>query len=377
MSWKVSVMDQRREFVALALQESANRRELCRRFGISSKTGYKWLARACGGGAQWAADRPRRPHESPGRSSAGVEAAVLAVRDRHPAWGARKIAWTLEREGIAPPAASTIHAILQRYERIKPQGRPAKATGRFEYPVPNQMWQMDFKGRTRIVGGSYVHPLTVLDDHSRYSVCLAACEDEKTQTVKGHLTQAFERYGLPDAFLVDNGSPWGGGAHTPWTPLSVWLLKLEVVVIHGRPYHPQTRGKNERFNRTIIDEVLALNLFHRLDEVQDAFDDWRLIYNTQRPHEGIGMALPASRYQPSPRRMPHKLPAIEYASHETVRVVARTKNCVSFKSRPWKVPQAFAGERVAIRPDYRHDGLFGIYFGAQKIADIDLTVEAE
>ena len=372
MSWKGSIMEQRTEFVALAMREGSNRRELCRRFGISAKTGYKWLRRARADAEGWAADQSRRPHHSPGRSEPGLESAVLAVRDRHPAWGARKIAWTLEREGATPPAVSTVHAILQRHGRVNRRDMPAAATGRFEYPRPNQIWQMDFKGRTKMVGGRYMHPLTVVDDHSRYAVCLSACADERTETVKTRVTQAFQRYGLPDAFLVDNGAPWGGGPRTPWTPLSVWLLKLGVDVLHSRPYHPQTRGKNERFNRTLIDEVLAWKLFQSLDQVQSAFDAWRLVYNTQRPHEGIGMSLPVSRYQPSPRSMPDTLPRTEYASSETVRRVGLTKTYISFKNRLWKVPQAFAGEHVAIRPDHAKDGNFGIYFGAHRIAELDL-----
>lgn len=378
MSWKGSVMDQRREFVALAAQEGSNRRALCRRFGISAKTGYKWLTRAFAeaGEGDWASDQSRRPHRSPGRSAAALETAVVAVRGRHPAWGARKIAWTLEREGTAAPAISTVHEILRRHGKVADKERSAKATGRFEYPQPNLVWQMDFKGRTRLASGVGLHPLTVVDDHSRYAVCLAACGDERTNTVKTSITAAFQRYGLPLMFLVDNGSPWGGGPGRRWTPLSVWLLKLGIKVINSRPYHPQTRGKNERFNRTLIDEVLALNLFHQLPEVQIAFDQWRLVYNTQRPHEGIGMQPPISRYQPSSRRMPSTLPSIEYASTDIVRTVGTTKNYISFKGQPWKVPQAFAGERVAIRPADQ-DGHFGIFFGAQRIATIDLQTRQE
>ena len=256
-----------------------------------------------------------------------------------------------------------------------PRGKQSKAVGRFEYPQPNLIWQMDFKGRTKIVGWHYVHPLTVLDDHSRYAVCLAACADERTETVKHHITETFLRYGLPEAFLVDNGSPWGGG-DAPWTPLSVWLLKLGVGVIHARPYHPQTRGKNERFNRTLVDEVLALRLFRRIDQVQTAFDEWRLLYNTERPHEGIGMHPPVTRYQPSPRPMPARLPIIEYSGTDTVRRVGTTKSYVSFKGNLWRVPQAFAGERVAIRPLNESDA-HGVFFGAQQIARIDLKTASE
>ncbi len=371
MSWKGSIMDQRREFVALASQEGANRRELCRRFGISAPTAYKWLGRAQSGTQDWPEDKSRRPLHSPKRTFDVTEAAVLAVRDAHPAWGARKIAWTLERQGIVSPAPSTVHGILQRHGRIMPSNMQGKATGRFEHPAPNLLWQMDFKGRTKMVGGHYVHPLTVVDDHSRYALCLEACENETTQTVQTRLTKIFARYGMPDLIIVDNGSPWGGGGGESWTRLGVWLLKLEIGVVHSRPYHPQTRGKNERFHRTVIDEVLAARLFRNLIQVQKAFDEWRVTYNTLRPHEGIGMNPPASRYQPSSRQMPAKLKAVEYDSSEIVRSVGTTKSYISFKGEKWKVPQAFLGERLAIRPSH-DDGHFGIYFGVYKIAAIDL-----
>ena len=377
MSWKGSIMSQREEFVALAQQDGANRRALCERFGISRKTGYKWLARALASDGAWSGDVSRRPHHSPARSSEAVEEAILEVRSQHPAWGARKIAWTLSRDGVQPPAISTVHAILQRYGLVRPRAPQSKATGRFEYAEPNLIWQMDFKGKTRMVGGEYVHPLTVLDDHSRYAVCLAACADERTETVKTHITAAFHRYGLPEAFLVDNGSPWGtGGSSTRWTPLSVWLLKLGVGVLHGRPYHPQTRGKNERFNRTLTDEVLSLRLFRKIEQVQAAFDDWRALYNMHRPHEGIGMQPPVTRYRTSPRSMPARPSGPQYGTTDITRKVDRTNPHISFKGRLWRVPWAFAGEQVAVR-QAPEEGTFGVFFGAQQISLIDLKTTAD
>ena len=211
MPWQeVSIVQQRREFVELAMQEGANRRELCRRFGIHPTTGYKWLGRFAS--ERELADRSRRPHTSPSRTEAAVEGAVLSVRDAHPAWGARKIVRCLERERMAAPARSTVHEILQRHGRIvPPPGGPA-AVQRFEKPAPNLLWQMDFKGHVALGDGSRCHPLTVLDDHSRYDLCLQACADERGRTVQERLTLTFRRYGLPDAFFVDNGGPWGDSA---------------------------------------------------------------------------------------------------------------------------------------------------------------------
>jgi transposase InsO family protein len=372
MPWReVSIVDQRREFVRLAMQEGANRRELCRRFEIHPNTGYKWLGR-------WAADaeladRSRRPHTSPKRTDAAIEARILAVRDAHPAWGARTIARVLKNEGLGPPAPSTVHAILRRRDRIgaPPLGGPA-AKLRFEMPAPNLLWQMDFKGWVPLANGTRCHPLTILDDHSRYNVCLEACGNELGSTVRERLELTFRRYGLPEAFFVDNGTPWGDPSGECWTRFGVWLLKLGVEVWHSRPYHPQSRGKNERFHRTLKAEVFAVAHFRDLAEVQRAFDTWRPVYNLDRPHAALNYDVPASRYRPSVRSMPDQLPSVEYDEADIVRTVGTTKTYFSFKGRLWKVPQAFAGERVAIRP-LTGDGRYGIFFGAHQIANIDLT----
>jgi len=371
MPWReVSVVEQRREFIALAMQEGANRRELCRRFGIHPDTAYKWLARGQAG--EDLTDRSRRPLSSPARTSAAIESAILAVRDAHPAWGARKIARCLERDGMPPPAASTVHAVLARHGRVVPPPGGARAEGRFERAAPNQLWQMDFKGWKPLADGGRCHPLTIIDDHSRYDLCLAACANEQGRTVQGHLEHTFRRYGLPDAFFVDNGSPWGDSSGQRWTRLGVWLLKLGVGVLHSRPYHPQGRGKNERFHRTLEAEVFALRRLRNLAEAQQDFDRWRLVYNCERPHEALGQEVPASRYRPSSRSMPEHLPQVEYQPNEIVRKVPTSNDYISFNGRRWKVPQAFRGERVAIRA-LPTDGRYGVFFGAHPIAEINLT----
>jgi putative transposase len=154
--------------------------------------------------------------------------------------------------------------------------------------------------------------------------------------------------------------------------LGVWLLKLGVGILHSRPYHPQSRGKNERFHRTLKAEVFALNRFYNLADVQRAFDRWRLVYNLDRPHQALDQEVPASRYRPSLRAMPPHLPRIDYDTGEIVRRVGTSKAYVSFKGRLWKVPQAFCGEQIAIRPR-GFDGHYAVCFGAHEIATIDLT----
>jgi len=375
MPWQeVSVMEQRREFVRLAEQEGVNRRELCRRFGISAQTGYKWLARAKAGDTSLG-DRSRRPKHSPCRSAAELEASVLAVRDAHPAWGARKIAHRLLRQGADPPAASTVHAILRRHGRITELGGSPSADRRFEMNAPNLLWQMDFKGWVTLADGMRCHSLTILDDHSRYLVCLKACADEQSLTVRGHLEVTFRRYGLPEAIFVDNGSPWGDASGQRWTRLGVWLLKLGVRVLHSRPYHPQSRGKNERLHRTLNAEVFELCRLRDLTAAQRAFNQWREIYNHDRPHEALGQDVPASRYRPSARSMPDTLATPDYQRGEIVRKVGSTRAYISFMGRQWPVGQAFFGERLAIRPRGQ-DGHYGVFFGAHQIAAIDLTQAA-
>lgn len=375
MPWReVSLMDQRREFIRLFRQPDVNRRELCRRFGISPKVAYKWLARATAAeatGSDWAQDHPRRPHVTPARSAEAIEAAVLEIRDAHPTWGARKIRRRLEDRRKSVPAASTVHAILARHERVPRPSQPAQYI-RFEHPAPNDVWQMDFKGRFPLgTNRQMCHPLTMVDDHSRYALCLQACTNEQSETVQQHLERTFRHYGLPNAFLVDNGVPWGTCSEVRWTKLRVWLLKLGVDVIYARPYHPQTKGKNERFHRTLKTEVLSMTAFKTVRELQKAFDRWRHVYNTERPHQSLDYDVPANRYQPSLRSLPSKLPEPEYEEGAIVRRASQLKANLRFGKRRWRVPEAFRGELLAIRP-LATDGQFGIFFGAHKITAIDL-----
>ena len=365
-------MSQRDEFARLASQAGANIAELCRRYGISRFTGYKWLRRF---GEQrddktWMADRSRRPCASPGKTAAAIEAAVVAVRQAHPAWGGRKIRHVLIADGLTGPSASTITAILGRHGLLdEAASSQHRAFLRFEHASPNELWQMDFKGHFATDTGR-CHPLTVLDDHSRFSVCLSACANETGVTVRERLTTAFQHFGLPKAMVMDNGSPWGDGPGSPWTPLTVWLLQLGIRVVHGRPYHPQTQGKDERFHRSLKAEVLSYSRFRDLGDCQQGFDRWRHIYNTRRPHEALGMAVPADRYQVSRRSFPERLEAPEYAPTDIVRKV-QAQGLISFKGRQIRLCKAFRGHNLALRPT-QEDGIWDACFGSHRIAQVDL-----
>jgi transposase InsO family protein len=363
-------MDRKREFVELALVEGANRRELCRRYGISPNLGYRVLARYLEAGDAGLSERSRRPLCSPSRSSAAVEQAVLAVRNDHPAWGGRKIAAVLKRRGLAAPSPSTVTEILRRHGvELGRFGGGQTAFTRFEHPEPNDLWQMDFKGHVAMRSGR-LHPLTVLDDHSRFAVVLAACADQTTRTVKACLLDAFGRYGLPWRMTTDNGAPWGNGPGDPYTPLGVWLMEQDIRISHSRPYHPQTQGKDERFHRTLKAEALSGPPFEGLDQAARALEAWRGVYNLERPHDALGLATPVQRYRPSSRSYCDRLEPFPYGPDDQLRRV-QLGGRVSYKNRLLKIPKAFGGKLIAIRPTAQ-DGVFDLVFRHQRLRSVDL-----
>jgi transposase InsO family protein len=372
MPWRVSnAMSLRTELVSFMQQEGANVSELARRFGVSRKTVYKWARRAHEDQAAALADRSRRPRTSPAKTAEPVETQVVTLRGAHPAWGGRKLRRRLQDLGVEQvPAASTITGILHRNGLIDAaHSTEHKAFQRFEHAAPNDLWQMDFKGHFAMEQGR-CHALTVLDDHSRYALRLEACGNEQTETVRERLIAAFRRYGLPKRMLMDNGSPWGDDGTHPYTPLTVWLLLLGVAISHGKPYHPQTQGKEERFHRTLKAEVLAHNSFRDLTHCQRHFDTWRELYNHQRPHEALGMEVPASRYLVSLRTFPEKLPEIVYAPDVHVRKVG-DHGWVHYKGGKYRLPKAFKGYPIGLRPTVQ-DHVMDILFAHHHILTLDL-----
>ena len=373
MPWKeVSIMSQRLEFVTLATSENANIRHLCRSFGISPGTAYKWLHRFQSEGANGLQDRSRRPNYSPSRTPTEMEEIVTNLRGKHPAWGGRKLAGRLLDLGHpGVPRPSTITAILKRHQLLNPQESVKhQAFHRFERASPNELWQMDFKGEFKLSQGR-CYPLTILDDHSRFAVALQACARNTKDITQTAMIQVFRRYGLPEWITCDNGSPWGSGGRSYYTALGVWLLRLGIGISHSRPHHPQTQGKDERFHRTLEAEVLRYQHGDSLTQWQSHFDQWRVVYNTERPHEALSMAVPASRYQPSHRRYPEQLPAIEYGPADIVRKV-RHYGHLKYEGREYHIGSAFYGLHVALRQTTT-DGLFDVFFCQHKIGALDLT----
>lgn len=370
MPWKeVSIMDQRKEFVMLASKEGANVRELCRRYGISPTTAYKWLGRFSGEGETGLGNHSRRPLNSPLCTVETLEARILEAREAHPCWGARKLKrWVEKRDATVLPSSSTVHAILKRNGKINAVASAAhQAWQRFEHPHPNDLWQMDFKGHFA-TGAGRCHPLTVLDDHSRYVLCLGALGEERAAPTQQRLIQTFRRYGLPWRMTMDNGAPWGDPER--YTRFELWLMRLGIKVSHSRPYHPQTQGKDERFHRTLKAEVLQGQAFRDLAHAQQKFDEWLPIYNRERPHEALGMNTPTTRYESSTRAYPEQLPEFEYGSGDIVRKV-QGKGELSYKGKLYVLGKAFSGYPVAVRK-IRSDDSLEVYFGVHLVASISL-----
>ena len=193
--------------------------------------------------------------------------------------------------------------------------------------------------------------------------------------MKERLQGAFRRYGLPRRVLCDNGPPWGATGQGEYTPLSVWLIRLGISVSHGRPYHPQTQGKLERFHRTLKVELIGCRQMRDLAHCQQLFDPWRDLYNHKRPHEALELGTPASRYRASPRGFPESIPAFDYGEDANVRVVQKNGQ-ITWHSRPFKIPRAFIGQRVVLRPTLL-DGCFDVFFCHQHVASIDLNEKAQ
>jgi transposase InsO family protein len=371
MPWKeVSVMSARREFVQLADQPGANIAQLCRRFGISRNTGHRLLKRYQAAGQAGLQDRSRRPHRSPTQTASMIEQRVVQLRQQMH-WGGRKLRRRLQDMGVLDaPAASTISDILRRHGLLDAgEADKHRAWQRFEQAEPNQLWQMDFKGHFAMARGR-CHPLTVLDDHSRFCVSLSACANERATTVQQRLTGSFRQYGLPERMLMDNGSPWGSAGYDTLTVFTVWLIRLGIRPCHGRPYHPQTQGKEERFHRSLKAELLRHRHFKDLAHCQREFDPWREVYNFERPHDSLNLEVPAKRYRASSRDFPERLPPIEYAAHDEVRRV-RARGDIFFKGYRLPICKALCDLPVALRPTST-DGQWQVYFCHQLITTLDL-----
>lgn len=369
MPWQSeSVMLQRQKLVEKMLLPGSRVDEVCSEFGVSRKTAYKWLKRYQEGGLESLADMSRRPVHQPNRSADLTEERVIQAHHQFPHWGPYKLKHYLINEQLlqATPSHRTIGRILKRHgcEVIK-NHRSAPAKTRFERDRPNALWQMDFKG-SFMTQAARCYPLTVLDDHSRFSMGLKACQDETKQTVKAHLESIFQDYGLPDQINVDNGNPWGAADLESLTSLQVWLIKLGIKLTHSAPYHPQTNGKDERFHRSLKLEVLHQRKYKNQSDIQKAFDEWRHVYNFKRPHQAIGNLPPSSRYQPSARQWSDQEEPYYYNQLDLVRKVTKDRGMFCFKGKRYRAGKGLSGEYIAIKETEQSDQ-YAIFFRDQFI----------
>ena len=299
MPWECrTVEDQRREFAQAAMYCS-NFSALCREYGITRRTGRKWVDRY--EQQQPLTDRSRRPHTTPTRTPEETELLVLSVRAENPGWGARTIHSVLAKEGHKNlPCVKTVNNILHRYGCISPEeSRKRQPFTRFEKDLCNVMWQTDFKGEFKMTDNHYCYPLTILDDHSRFSLKIAP-RLSTANVVIPVFTEVFREYGMPDAILSDNGAQFAG-FKKGYTQFERWLMDLDILPIHGRILHPQTQGKVERFHRTMKAEALRTTPAN-LEHAKQLLSDWRWRYNELRPHEALGMKPPAAVYRESKRQ---------------------------------------------------------------------------
>lgn len=371
MPWnEVSIVSLRREFISLAQRPEANISQLCVDFDISRKTAYKWLHRFNQGGEEALKDQSKQPITSPSKTSKAIEALIIQQRIRHPAWGGRKLKRSLENEGYTElPSPSTITEILRRNQVLLNEfSASSKPFIRFEHAEPNDLWQMDFKGPIPIRKGE-AHALTILDDHSRFSLGIQICDKQIYPDTKAALTRVFRRYGKPFRMTMDNGNPWGN-PHGRWTRFAAWLIDQDIQVSYSRPYHPQTQGKDERFHRTLKIELLSTRTFQSTDELQVSCENWRHLYNQKRPHDALRLNVPASRYRSSSRKYNENVKPYEYAPGDHVRKVNQSGQ-TSFDGKIIKVSEAFRGRLVGIRPSTK-DGQFDVYYRHQKVCSINL-----
>ena len=348
MAWRESsVVEERLRFVVAASRKEKPVTELCGEFGVSRQTGYNWLRRYEAGGSSQVTDRSRRPLHSPARASEEVEKEVVALRCQYPDWGAPKLTVLLrKRKPDCTICERTVHRILVRHNLLHQQDRHSPATQRFERRAPNELWQMDFKGPQGFNKSSPVGPLSIIDDHSRYLICLHHLGSTGAHGVQQSLRQAFEDVGVPEAMLVDHGTPWWNAA-SPWgiTGLTIWILQQGVRLLYSGVRHPQTQGKVERMHGALQRAVRR----RKADpENQQWLDSFRHEYNYVRPHAAIGMTVPATRWRPSERPYrPHPGEWAHPASAEIRRLGGQGQ--LNWRNRRWEISNALRGQLVGIQ----------------------------
>jgi transposase InsO family protein len=372
MPWKEeTIMSIKEEFIKRALAKDVPFSQLCDEYQITRKTGYRLINGYHEIGMKSLLPKSKKPLSSPYKTDSKIEEAIVTTRFKYPTWGARKIIRYLTNKGMQIlPAPSTVTAILKRYNLISiEESLKRQKLIRFERESPNNLWQMDFKGKFQLLTKQPCYPLTIIDDHSRFSLCIKASQNEQFLPVKKRLINVFQKYGLPDQINVDNGNPWGNSKLLRHTALTVWLMQLGIRISHSRPRHPQTNGKLERFHRTLKNDLILRHPMRSFSHAQKLFDNWRQGYNHERPHEAIDMDVPANRYQASKKQLSAHLPPIEYNGDAIVRKV-RGNGYISYKNEEYLVGEAFKKYFIEVKQDEMNRSI-NLYFGQFQIYTYD------
>lgn len=349
MPWKVKeVMEQRIEFVVRAVQDECSVSDLCVEYGISRTTGHHWLSRYRQSGSFLSLrNQSRRPHRSPNRTDQDSEDKVLELRKKK-GWGARKLKGLLQQQGIGL-SERTINRILKRRGQIKAEPKNKPALQRFERSQPNQLWQMDFKGEYGLETGGYCYPLSIIDDHSRFCVQLQGLQHPSYAGVSACLGSVFRRYGVPEAMLMDHGSPWWGTANAVGlTRLGVELIEQGIQLCWSGIGHPQTQGKVERFHRTLSEALRHRRpLPQRFEQWAPALAEIRNEYNEERPHEALNMQVPRQRFCNSPRAYNPKPEPWDYSHGWQVHLIYPSGS-FRWRGHDYFVSQALTGRKVGV-----------------------------
>lgn len=374
MPWSpVSPMDQRMQFVAECLEHQFSVRELCERYGISRKTGNKWLSRYRAEGPKGLANRSKAPHSCRHRTPDEIQDALLELRRRHPSWGAKKLLAILRRRrpDWPLPARSTCCDILarnglvrQKRQRRKP-GHPGPPTT----PItrPNEVWTADFKGEFKTRDGIYCYPLTIVDGYSRYLLGCQALPSTATLGARPVFQRLFDSYGLPDRIRTDNGAPFAAVSLGRLSRLSVWWLRLGIFPELIEPGKPSQNGRHERLHRTLKQETLGPAAGNR-NAQQRRFNRFTAEYNHQRPHEALDQETPAAYYEPSSRSSPESVPGFDYPDHFEIRRVG-SNGGIRWRSLYIPVSTVCEGDDIGL--EAIDDGLWDVYMGPLKLGRLN------
>jgi transposase InsO family protein len=355
MPWKVSQLVSERMKFIVRLEQGEEMSALCREFGISRKTGYKFLERYKNYGVEGLGDQKRSPIRKPFKTPESIEQRVLELKARYPDWGARKIKerlGTAEELGMQPPSPITVHRILRKHGKVETRkqrrANPAFRSEKIRVTTaPNEIWSLDFKGQFRTQDKKLCYPLTLSDHYSRYLFQCEALEGTQSKPAEIALREAFETFGLPDAILSDNGCPFGSQGIFGLSRISLMFLRLGINVLRIEPGHPEQNGRHERMHLT-LKRATTRPAANNLLQQQERFDRFRREYNEDRPHEALAMKTPASMWTPPIRKMPPVLPDPNYEREDLVRLVTNYGQVHLRKGQVFTLGSAFIDQPVAL-----------------------------